>query len=60
MLSSIKCNKCGDFMNDDIINREGYSDCTLHYCSKCGYHYETGFRYNELIKRFIRYIKFNP
>ncbi|MFX0022579.1 MAG: hypothetical protein ACFE9S_09645 [Candidatus Hermodarchaeota archaeon] len=60
MLSSTICDKCGDFMDDYSINREDCSDCARHYCFRCGYHYETGFRYNSLIKRFIRYIRFNP
>lgn len=60
MLSNIKCDICGDFLNANFINREGCSECTQHYCSKCGYQYETGFRYNLLIKQFIRYVRFNP
>ncbi|MFX1411552.1 MAG: hypothetical protein ACFFA6_14465 [Promethearchaeota archaeon] len=33
---------------------------TLHCCFECGYHYESGFRYNKLTKQFVEYIKFYP
>lgn len=55
----MKCEKCGDLMNDNIIHRENCLECTQHHCSKCGYKYETGFRYNSLIKQHIKYVRFN-
>ena len=34
---------------------EGYKYVYKH-CSQCGYCYESGFRYNTLIKQYIKYI----
>jgi hypothetical protein len=45
-------------MDFNTIDRENYLECTQFYCSKCGNRYETGFRYNNLTKRHIKYIKF--
>ncbi|MFX1312248.1 MAG: hypothetical protein ACFFBV_09740 [Promethearchaeota archaeon] len=33
---------------------------TQHHCSKCGNCYESGLRYNALIKQYVKYIRFNP
>ncbi|MFW9821234.1 MAG: hypothetical protein ACFFE5_16645 [Candidatus Thorarchaeota archaeon] len=60
MISSTNCDTCGDLMDANLINRENSSECTQYYCSKCGNHYETGFRCNSLIKQFVKYIRFNP
>ncbi len=59
MISSTKCDKCGDLMRDNIINRENCINCTQYQCSKCGYKYEIGFRYNNLTKQHIKYVRFN-
>ena len=59
MLVNTKCDKCGDLMNQDIIEREDCLECTQYRCSKCGYCYESGFRYNRLIKQTVKYVKFN-
>ena len=60
MLTSTKCDKCGDLMNDSTINREDSLECTKYRCFKCGYSYESGFRYNKLIKQKVKYVRFSP
>ncbi|MFW9939333.1 MAG: hypothetical protein ACFFD5_16950 [Candidatus Thorarchaeota archaeon] len=45
-------------MSDSSIARKNCLDCILYYCSKCGYKYETGFRYNSLINQHIKYVRF--
>ncbi|MFX1364209.1 MAG: hypothetical protein ACFFCE_04065 [Promethearchaeota archaeon] len=59
MLKSIYCDKCGHLMKDDVLFKEDNKECIQYYCSKCGFKYESGFRYNSLIKQYIRYIRFN-
>ena len=60
MLKSTNCDKCGHFMKDKAIYKEDVKMCTHHYCSKCGFNYESGFRHNILTKQYIKYIRFNP
>jgi uncharacterized Zn finger protein len=59
MVVSTKCDKCGDLMMDNVINRQYCLESTQHHCDKCGYFYESGFRYNILIKQFVKYVRFN-
>ncbi|MFX1420565.1 MAG: hypothetical protein ACFE9N_16835 [Promethearchaeota archaeon] len=47
-------------MNDNTIDREDSSECIKYFCSKCGYCYESGFRYNRIIKQHVKYVRFNP
>ncbi|MFX0002084.1 MAG: hypothetical protein ACFE9C_13625 [Candidatus Hodarchaeota archaeon] len=58
MLSSTICDKCGYLMNYNVKHQESCLDCTQFYCSKCGYRYEVGFRYNSLIEKHVKYIRF--
>ena len=60
MLTRIYCDNCGHTMKGDTIYKKDYKECTQHYCSKCGFNYEMGFRYNILTKQYIKYIRFNP
>ena len=60
MLASTICDKCGHLMKDDTILRGEIKECTQHYCSNCGYNYESGLRYNILTKQYIKYLRFNP
>jgi len=60
MLANTFCDKCGDHMMDNVINRQYCLESIQHHCSRCGYHYESGFRYNTLTKQYIRYVRFNP
>ncbi|MFX1500184.1 MAG: hypothetical protein ACFFDH_04375 [Promethearchaeota archaeon] len=46
-------------MKDNVLFKEDNKESIQHYCSKCGFKYESGFRYNSLIKQYIRYIRFN-
>ncbi|MFW9988238.1 MAG: hypothetical protein ACFFC3_06245 [Candidatus Odinarchaeota archaeon] len=59
MLENIYCDKCGHPMKGDVIYKEDNKDCTHYYCSKCGFNYESGFRYNALMKQYIKYIHFH-
>lgn len=52
----MKCDKCGDLTTNNIVNREVCLKSIQHHCSQCGYCYESGFRYNTLIKQYIKYI----
>lgn len=45
-------------MNYNVKHQESCLDCTQFYCSKCGYRYEVGFRYNSLIEKHVKYIRF--
>jgi len=46
-------------LNNDIVRSDG-GNSTQYQCSQCGYCYESGFRYNTLIKQFVKYVRFNP
>ena len=59
MTINISCIKCGGSMSSNNILRSDGNKLTQHYCNSCGYHYESGFRYNSLTKQYIKYIRFN-
>ncbi|MFX1504312.1 MAG: hypothetical protein ACFFDH_25350 [Promethearchaeota archaeon] len=47
-------------MTNNTINRADFLEYTQYHCSKCGYYYESGIRYNKLIKQHVKYVRFNP
>ncbi|MFX1391012.1 MAG: hypothetical protein ACFE9Z_13190 [Promethearchaeota archaeon] len=47
-------------MINDPIQREYALECTHYHCSKCGYCYESGLRYNRILKKKVKYVRFNP
>ena len=53
------CTKCGSTMlNNDILRSDG-GKSTQYQCSQCGNCFESGFRYNKLIKEFVKYVRFD-
>ena len=59
MVTNTKCDKCGDLMNHNTIEREDCLESTQYRCSKCGNCYESGFRYNRLLKQKVKYVRFS-
>jgi DNA-directed RNA polymerase subunit M/transcription elongation factor TFIIS len=57
MLSKGNCEKCGNALLRNNSLRSDGGKLTLHQCSKCGYCYESGLRYNTLIKQYVKYIR---
>jgi len=60
MLSKINCEKCGYTLSRNNSLRSDGGKLTQHQCSQCGYCYESGFRYNKIIKQYVKYVRFNP
>ena len=60
MVTNTKCDKCGDLMTNNIIQREDCVNSAQFHCSACGYYYESGLRYNRLIKQHVKYMRFYP
>lgn len=60
MAITISCIKCGSSMSSKDTLRSDGGKSTQHQCDRCGYNYESGFRYNLLTKQYIKYIRFNP
>lgn len=58
MLSNTIYDKYGDILSSNISHSENSLECIQFYCSNCGNRYEIGFRYNNLIKQHVKYIKF--
>ncbi len=54
------CEKCGNIMWSNFSKTSDGGKSTQHHCSKCGNCYESGLRYNALIKQYVKYIRFNP
>jgi len=57
MVELILCDKCGESMSCLSSNISDEREAVIYKCSKCGYKYELGLRFNKLIKQFIKYIR---
>lgn len=58
MVKAISCDKCGSTMVGKRLDRSDESKITIFSCSRCGYNFESGFRFNKLINQYVKYIKF--
>ncbi|MFX1317316.1 MAG: hypothetical protein ACFE9T_15745 [Promethearchaeota archaeon] len=60
MTTNNACEKCNSVMSDTYLTHLDGTTYILHCCFECGYHYESGFRYNKLTKQFVKYVRFYP
>lgn len=57
MSSIVQCDKCGNLMfSTSAINFDG-GETKIYRCSKCGYNYQNGFRFNKLTEQTVKYIR---
>ncbi len=57
MSEIILCDKCGESMDCSSSNISDKKEAKIYKCLNCGYNYELGFRFNKLIKQFVKYIR---
>ena len=51
------CDKCGNIMSEVQLKRSDEEKITNYCCVQCGYNYEEGFRFNNVLKQFVKYLK---
>lgn len=55
---AVICDKCGTKMDQNPCDGSFGINATLFTCPKCGFTYETGFRYNPFIQEYVKYYKY--
>ena len=57
-MKDVICDKYGTKMDRKPCDGTFGVCAELFTCPKCGYAYETGFRYNPFIQNYVKYYKF--
>ena len=57
MSNIVQCDKCGNIMFGTHASNLDGRETTLYRCPMCGYNYSTGFRFNKLTEKYVKFVK---